>query len=561
MFIDGTSYVLRDMAVGFRHFRAYTDIPTQRLERLEERLVHDLVLEKNANSGHKILVHSEKKRTRSNGENHDGGAESLLANANLDTGNDRPCDLDLSSFVIRNGCLEPLLTSCNHIESPKTAITSIDRETVLYGRVAMSGEGFPRPFHFDHIYKIVKGAVPLDCHIHVQSRRGSSGRSAVGMAAVAVVLEHIQRMKEKNTEPLHKELNAPLPGNASSVGDIDEFSVIKTLVRVTVFGHEARLLCDGILREHDPFPSPSPVLRKEIFGFLKMSQDEGLPQVLRRRAFRRHTSLLGRLFLLIAFQACLLEKEKSDSNGGLDEDRLFSSWMEGHPELVRLYEEDLCKGKFVAATVRSSLAVDENTSVVRGRSGVALTCGMMLKEDHFPGCQSINKNDATSIKGAPNYRKKTAGITVAGLAIPRLSSIGQVIRTSLASIKDGGCGGDSGPLPAGVVWVNLREEPVLYVKNVPFVLRDISRPNDNLITTGISQQKVEWMEEKMKADVLDEIGKYNGRLLLHGESSSGDPSVKTTCMSLYAACGCANRHTLYIYIRLHVACWSLHMCQ
>jgi len=66
-------------------------------------------------------------------------------------------------------------------------------------------------------------------------------------------------------------------------------------------------------------------------------------------------------------------------------------------------------------------------------------------------------------------------------------------------------------------WTSLREEPVLYVAGRPHVLRLVDRPLENVEATGVTTQTVEDMEIKLKRDVLREVRKNEGRILLHDE--------------------------------------------
>lgn len=61
------------------------------------------------------------------------------------------------------------------------------------------------------------------------------------------------------------------------------------------------------------------------------------------------------------------------------------------------------------------------------------------------------------------------------------------------------------------------EEPVLYVKGRPHVLRLLDQPLENVITTGVATAAVEGMEDALKSDVIREVRDNNGRMLLHDE--------------------------------------------
>jgi hypothetical protein len=72
-----------------------------------------------------------------------------------------------------------------------------------------------------------------------------------------------------------------------------------------------------------------------------------------------------------------------------------------------------------------------------------------------------------------------------------------------------------------ILWTSLREEPVIYVNGRPYVLRLFPEPLKNLEATGIARERVELMEAQMKLDIIAEIKKFGGRVLLHEEHVEG----------------------------------------
>lgn len=56
-----------------------------------------------------------------------------------------------------------------------------------------------------------------------------------------------------------------------------------------------------------------------------------------------------------------------------------------------------------------------------------------------------------------------------------------------------------------MLWHNMREEPVLYINGRPYVVREADKPFQNLEYTGIDRTRVEDMEKRLKADVLQEV--------------------------------------------------------
>src|SRR4051794_36459517 len=91
------------------------------------------------------------------------------------------------------------------------------------------------------------------------------------------------------------------------------------------------------------------------------------------------------------------------------------------------------------------------------------------------------------IAGAPNYRH-VDHLRVFGVAIPTIAGMKGVLQA---------VGSDMGSRQA-VLWVSLREEPVIYINGRPFVLRIHDAPFANLEYTGIDTARVEEMEERLK---------------------------------------------------------------
>jgi hypothetical protein len=57
------------------------------------------------------------------------------------------------------------------------------------------------------------------------------------------------------------------------------------------------------------------------------------------------------------------------------------------------------------------------------------------------------------------------------------------------------------------MWFNMREEPMVYINGLPFVLREQQRPMKNLQEyAGIDAERLERMEARLKQDVLAEAG-------------------------------------------------------
>ncbi|KAI9082587.1 hypothetical protein K1719_035456 [Acacia pycnantha] len=151
----------------------------------------------------------------------------------------------------------------------------------------------------------------------------------------------------------------------------------------------------------------------------------------------------------------------------------------------------------------------EPDQVMKLRGGSVLGKKTILKSDHFPGCQ--NKRLSPQIEGAPNYRQADS-LHVHGVAIPTFDGIRNVLK-HISAQKEG--------KRVQVLWINLREEPVVYINGRPFVLRDVERPFSNLEYTGINRERVEQMEARLKEDIMIEAGRYGNKILVTDELPDG----------------------------------------
>ncbi|KAJ7977775.1 Paladin [Quillaja saponaria] len=151
----------------------------------------------------------------------------------------------------------------------------------------------------------------------------------------------------------------------------------------------------------------------------------------------------------------------------------------------------------------------EPQQVMKLRGGSVLGKQTILKSDHFPGCQ--NKRLTPQIDGAPNYRQADS-LHVHGVAIPKIDGIRNVLKHIGAQIEG---------KRAKVLWISLREEPLVYINGRPFVLRDVERPFSNLEYTGINRTRVEQMEARLKEDILMEAARYGNKILVTDELPDG----------------------------------------
>jgi hypothetical protein len=167
-----------------------------------------------------------------------------------------------------------------------------------------------------------------------------------------------------------------------------------------------------------------------------------------------------------------------------------------------------------SATIGSPAGADKDKEkdVVASRQGNVLGPFSILKEDNFPGMRS-GKVDQI-IEGAPNFRQMGGGLRIYGLGMPTVDGVLGVLKMVSKSH-----GSSLSAKHVHALWINMREEPVVYINGKPFVLREEVRPLKNLQEyAGIEASRIESMEERLKKDVLAEALKFGGKILVAAES-------------------------------------------
>lgn len=118
----------------------------------------------------------------------------------------------------------------------------------------------------------------------------------------------------------------------------------------------------------------------------------------------------------------------------------------------------------------------------------------ILKVDHW----STEMLSRSIIKGAPNFRH-IPSTHIFGVAQPTLDGMRNTLMAVRAALSDNP--------PSRIVWINLREEPLVYINGVPYVLRDGYFTLRNIKAySGITASRLELLENRLKDDVTKELG-------------------------------------------------------
>lgn len=163
----------------------------------------------------------------------------------------------------------------------------------------------------------------------------------------------------------------------------------------------------------------------------------------------------------------------------------------------------------------------EESLACRTRRGSILSYQTILKCDHFPGSQS-NKFEEI-IDDVPNFRQ-VVGCNVFGVGQPGIEGYKRVLQRVLQTEGVN-----------KVIWMNLREEPFVYINGKPFCVKNRITPFTNLICTGIEAKEREALEERLVEEIQSEssqqFGGKIGKILCHGETKPegtglhGEPAI------------------------------------
>ncbi|KIY62129.1 hypothetical protein CYLTODRAFT_494858 [Cylindrobasidium torrendii FP15055 ss-10] len=149
-----------------------------------------------------------------------------------------------------------------------------------------------------------------------------------------------------------------------------------------------------------------------------------------------------------------------------------------------------------------------STHVVKNRKGIILRESTLLKTDQWHKEDHHVKN---GVRGAINFRQITK-TNIYALGQPTVDAIEAVV-SRIQSDHEG---------TTRVLWITLREEPIVYVNGEPYCLRREGSAVRNMRDYGgISASRLEVLEERLRDDVVAEATAFGGQVLLHTETPNG----------------------------------------
>ncbi|KAI8638964.1 inositol hexakisphosphate-domain-containing protein [Parasitella parasitica] len=509
IYINGIPYVLRDRYFTLRNIKVYKGITGERLEQLEERLKQDVIREA-LNYDGRILLH---------GEDKDGNV--LAAWEEVDS-NDIMTVREVMTSVAME-IADELDSDTSGSDSSVNKATPDHADVLDYYRVPFTAEKAPEWRDFDDIRNLItstdlsKTALIMNCQVGL-------GRSTLGTVIATLITRWIKPSHiREGSDPRH---------NCQYLN----YQIINSLLRAIKNGLEIKHTVDDAIDKCGAFLNLREMIESE---HIKSEHEDD--EAKKKAHVKRGIEALHRYFVLLCFEAYLDSTSPESPNST----ETFRSWIKRRPEIGTLLEEFAHPNEQLITPVEKSIGdgvalSSEIMSVVASRHGQVLAQQTILKHDAFPGCQKMSLKE--KIEGAYNFRRvqvqdvkscvrlpmkaadesgleadlerseedKPAPPYICGCAMPSKDAIKAVLKSMNA-----GPGGNR-----KVLWTCLREEPVLYVNKQPYVLRLFQDPLKNLESTGITTDRVEGVEERMKLEAVNEWKEYNGRLLLHDEKAN-----------------------------------------
>ncbi|GAA5906325.1 uncharacterized protein JCM6883_005515 [Sporobolomyces salmoneus] len=465
VYINGSPYVLRSQAVSLRNVKSYRGITASRLEVLEERLKSDVLAELQAFDG-RILLATE--------------AEDGSVNQVWETIEDE-----------------------SQVQTLKQVMDGIRREMGLedqlqFKRVPITSEAFPEFSDLRDILETVTTASPEDALIvNDQLGRGRTTRTLVIIKMVTDWLRHGPKPPRSNRSSytVINNLLRAVPRTGQEVKDaVDE--------AITACGHPFDML--------------------ESIEDARQAAEDAQSDFEKEKWVARGLKELRAYFFLILLM-CYLNETRPETWRDLGQTSSYEDYIRQRP-VFKTIERELDSARIEALVplerplTDGAASNDEVADFVAQRSGRVLSAFTLLKSDFFSGLQKMSLPER--VDGAPNFRRvqldfsaavndgtkstNENGPLVYGTGMPTTDGL----RRALEKM---------GAKEMTVTWTSMREEPVLYIRSRPHVLRLFDQPLENVITTGVTTATVEAMEAELKRDLLREREKTGGKVLLHDE--------------------------------------------
>ncbi|KAM5558530.1 paladin [Rosa sericea] len=496
IYINGKPFVLREVERPYKNMLEYTGIDRERVERMEARLKEDILREAEHYRGAIMVIH----------ETEDG--QIFDAWEHVDSG---------------------------AIQTPLEVFKSLERDgfPIKYARVPITDGKAPKSSDFDKLAMNIASSSKTTAFVfNCQMGRGRTTTGTVIACLlklridygrpIKVLVDNIAGEEVDGGSSSGEETGDSSTASSSSISNVradkeqgrvfgmNDILLLWKITRLFDNGVECREALDAIIDRCSALQN----IRQAVLQYRRVFNQQHVEQRVRRVALNRGAEYLERYFRLIAF-AAYLGSEAFDGFCGQGVSRMtFKNWLHQRPEVQAMkWSIKLRPGRFL--TVPEELRAPQESqhgdavmeAIIKARSGSVLGKGSILKMYFFPGQRTSSH---IQIHGAPHVYK-VDGYPVYSMATPTIPGAKEMLAYLGAKPEA------EGSATAKVVLTDLREEAVVYINGTPFVLRELNKPVDTLKHVGITGPVVEHMEARLKEDILSEVRRSGGRMLLHRE--------------------------------------------
>ncbi|XP_010035529.2 paladin isoform X2 [Eucalyptus grandis] len=495
IYINGKPFVLREVERPFKNMLEYSGIDRERVEKMEARLKEDILREAERYGGAIMVIHETEK-----GQIFDAWEQ-----------------VDSSS-----------------VQTPLEVFENLESDgfPIKYARVPITDGKAPKSSDFDTLAMNISSASKDTAFVfNCQMGRGRTTTGTVIACLLKLRIDYGRPIKilfadakqeevddgtsngeeingngAASTSPVSKEKLSEEQGRAFGINDI---VLLGKITRLFDNGLECREALDAIIDRCSALQN----IRQAVLEYRKVFNQQHVEPRVRQVALNRGAEYLERYFRLIAF-AAYLGSEAFDGFCGQGEMRMtFKTWQHQRPEVQAMkWSIRLRPGRFFS--VPEVLRVSQESqhgdavmeAIVKSRNGSILGKGSILKKYFFPGQRTSSH---IQIDGAPHVYK-VDGYPVFSMATPTINGAKEMLAYLGAKPA-------AGVTSRKVIITDLREEAVVYINGMPFVLRELNKPVDTLKHAGITGPVVEHMEARLKEDILFEVRQSSGQMLLHHE--------------------------------------------
>ncbi|WVQ75186.1 hypothetical protein IAR50_004796 [Cryptococcus sp. DSM 104548] len=305
------------------------------------------------------------------------------------------------------------------------------------------------------------------------------------------------------------------------------YQIVLSLLSSLDQGKQMKHLVDAVIDSCDAVINLRENVIEQRIKYSVASMDDKKRQVYLEKALRS----LEQYFDLIVFAAYVDEEDAGDTGV------TFSDFLKRRPEIwhqIKVLRRNGGNRLFAFAPAndlsvisRSSENDDNHPThrevdlqggkvlgdewaehVVTNRNGIMLRASTLLKSDLWLA-DSASSNEG--VRGAIGFRQ-IRGSMIYATGQPTQDAVW----TILQNVRE------QWPTIESVVWVCLREEPLVMVNGSPYCLRRGSTALRNMRDySGVSSTRLEMLEQRLKSDVIAEIDQFQGRVLLHTETADG----------------------------------------